>query len=151
VTAVLLAVAVLANGVAAGIMLATVIGIVPFMLAMSYSRYVETVSFLWPRYDPMMPILNVLVAGLDIVVASTARGPASPLAGVAGALLIVVITVSVAKNVPINKYVTALDPQHRPADWAQRDPRVRWRNWNLARTTLAVAALAVNVTAAVQR
>jgi uncharacterized membrane protein len=151
VTAVLLTAAVLLNGIGAGIMLATVVGIVPFLLTMPYQRYVETVKFLWPRYDPMMPILNVATVVLDVALTFTATGRTRTLVPVAGALLLSVIVISVTRNVPINRYVTALDPARSPADWPTRDPRVRWRNWNLLRTLLATAALTVNAAAAVQR
>jgi hypothetical protein len=144
----LLAITVLANGVATGIMLSTVVGIVPFMLTMPYEHYVQTVTFLWPRYDPMMPALNVLTVLLDAALAATAHGTTARLAAAAGILLVVVITISLAKNVPINKYVSALDAGSCPVDWAERDPRIRWRNWNLLRTLLAAAALVVNVSAA---
>jgi hypothetical protein len=32
-----------------------------------------------------------------------------------------------------------------PDNFERIDPRVRWRNWNLIRTALAVAALLANV------
>jgi uncharacterized membrane protein len=138
------------NGVAAGIMLSTVVGIVPMMLALPYDRYVRTVQFLWPRYDPLMPILNggaLLLAGFSAVVAG--GGPARPALVVAAALLAAVMAVSVTKNVPVNRLVSTLDADRQPADWARLDPRRRWRTWNLVRTALALAAFATNVTATV--
>ena len=57
-TAYLLPLVLLGNGVAAGVMLSTVIGVVPMFLTMNYGPYVRSVQFLWPRYDPFMPILN---------------------------------------------------------------------------------------------
>jgi uncharacterized membrane protein len=136
------------NGVAAGIMLSTVIGIVPMMLAMPYDRYVRTVQFLWPRYDPLMPILNgsalVLVA---VSAAVVGRAPSRPPLVAAGVLLAVVMAISVTKNVPVNRFVTGLDPQDEPEEWPRLDPRARWRTWNLVRTMLALLAFAANVTA----
>jgi len=138
------------NGVAAGIMLSTVIGIVPMMLAMPYDRYVRTVQFLWPRYDPLMPILNggaLVLAGFSAVAAGP--GPARPALALAATLLAAVMAISITRNVPVNRLVSGLDAQREPADWARLDPRRRWRNWNLVRTALAVAAFATNMTATV--
>lgn len=136
------------NGVAAGIMLSTVIGIVPMMLTQPYRGYVQTVQFLWPRYDPLMPILNgtafVLAAGSALAVGDVAARPALAVAAV---LLGTVITISVTRNVPVNRYVSGLDPGREPVDWARRDPRGRWSAWNLVRTTLALAAFGSNVLA----
>lgn len=146
----LLGVAILASGLGTGVMLSTVVGMVPMTLALPYERYVEMIQFMWPRYDPMMPIMNglafVLDAVLAVVVGDSVRRPFL----VTGAVLLaIVMVISVVKNVPINKYVTALDPARRPADWASADPRERWRSWNLVRTVFAIGALAATVLAAV--
>jgi len=45
------ALATVVNGVAAGIMLSTVIGIVPMMRALPYTGYVQMVQFMRPRFD----------------------------------------------------------------------------------------------------
>jgi uncharacterized membrane protein len=136
------------NGVAAGIMLSTVVGIVPMMVAQPYTGYVRMVQFLWPRYDPMMPALNggAMVLG---VVSAVAVGPvpARPMLILAAALLACVMAISITKNVPVNRYVGRLDPASQPDDWTQADPRSRWRRWNLIRTSIALVAFATNVTA----
>lgn len=147
--AVLATLALLANGIAAGIMLSTVIGIVPMMLSLPYDRYVRTVQFLWPRYDPAMPIMNGLTVLLDAALTVLADGPARTAFACSGLLLVAVMAISVTKNVPINRYVKALDPDRRPGEWERRDPRRRWRNWNTTRTCLAVTAFAVNITGVV--
>jgi uncharacterized membrane protein len=148
---ILMIAAVAANGVAAGIMLSTVIGIVPMMLSLPYGGYVRTVQFLRPRFDPVMPITNGCALALDVVLAATARGIAAHATfATAAVLLASVMTVSITKNVPINRYVIALDPLHEPDRWARLDPRRRWRAWNLLRTLLALAAFGTNVVAAVQ-
>ncbi len=145
-TPLLVAVTLLANGVAVGVMVSTVIGLAPMSLAVPYETYVRTVQFLWKRYDPLMPALNATACVLGLVlVAVVDDATARTLFGTAAALLLVVMAISVMKNVPINRYVMSLDPQHPPADWARADPRVRWRNWNLLRTALAVLAFVVNV------
>jgi hypothetical protein len=145
-TRVLVPLVLLSNGIAAGMMLSTVIGIAPMTLALPYARYVETIRFLWPRYDPFMPAINAVTFALDVLLAvvSSARF----LFALAAVLLAAVMLVSVTKNVPINKYVTSLDPEACPSDWVQRDPRVSWRNWNLVRTVLVLLGLATNVGAA---
>lgn len=137
------------NGLAAGVMLSTVMGIVPMTFVMSYERYVRTIQFLWPRYDPFMPIVNALSAIGGLVLAAGAPEPTSrALFGAAAVTLIVVMAISVIKNVPINRYVMSLDPEACPDDWEHRDPRARWRNWNLFRTSLVLVALSMNALAA---
>jgi uncharacterized membrane protein len=145
------AVATLTNGVAAGIMLSTVIGIVPMMLALPYGRYVQTVQFLWPRYDPIMPITNGATMLLDAVLAIALidRAPVRVIFGLAALVQLTVMAISITRNVPVNRYVKSLDPARQPTDWATADPRRRWRSWNLIRTGLALLAFAMNVTAVV--
>jgi uncharacterized membrane protein len=143
--------AVALNGIAAGIMLSTVVGIVPMMLTMPYDRYVRTVQYLWPRYDPLMPLLNggaLVCAALSAAVVGgvSARPPLIA----AAVLLAAVMIISITRNVPVNRLVSRLDPARPPADWTSVDPRGRWRAWNLIRTVLALLAFAANVTAAAQ-
>ncbi|MFF4735160.1 anthrone oxygenase family protein [Streptomyces sp. NPDC001262] len=148
--AVLAPLAVVGNGVAAGIMLSTVIGVAPFFLALPYERYVQAVQFMQPRFDPIMPLTNGGVLVLDAVLAFTSdSGTARATYAVAAVLLAAVIAISVTRNVPVNKYVLALDPRHTPEDWERTDPRRRWRLWNAIRTSLCLAAFAVNVATAV--
>jgi hypothetical protein len=136
------------NGIAAGIMLSTVVGIVPMFLTLPYRGYVQSVQFLWPRYDPLMPILNLsalLLGGFSAV--AVGPGPARPVLATGAVLLAVVVTISVTRNVPVNRFVSGLDADDQPANWSQIDPRRRWRFWNTLRTSIAVTAFAVNVTA----
>jgi uncharacterized membrane protein len=140
------AMATVVNGIAAGIMVATVIGIVPMMRALPYTGYVQMVQFMRPRYDPIMPISNGGALLVDVVlVASGQRGTGLHLA--AALLLALVITISVSKNVPVNKYLMSLNPQQPPDDWADADPRKRWQRWNNIRTSLAVLAFLCNAAA----
>lgn len=137
-----------ANGVAAGIMLSTVIGIVPMMVAQPYTGYVRMVKFMWPRYDPLMPALNGTALVLAVTAAVLAGGsPARPALVVAAALLATVMAISITRNVPVNKFVSGLDPEAEPRDWGRIDPRARWRRWNTTRTTIALLAFAANITA----
>ncbi|MFG1751955.1 anthrone oxygenase family protein [Streptosporangium sandarakinum] len=140
------AVAVLANGVAAGIMLSTVIGIAPMMLSLPYGRYVQLVQFMWPRFDPIMPITNGATLVLDVLLAAVlVEGPARWAFAAAALLQAAVMGVSVTRNVPVNRMVRALDPDRQPSDWESIDPRRRWRAWNAFRTSLALLAFLVNV------
>jgi uncharacterized membrane protein len=128
-------------------MLSTVVGIVPMMVAQPYRGYVQTVQFLWPRYDPLMPILNasaLLLAAFSAV--AVAGGPARPVLATAAVLLGTVMAISITKNIPVNRFVSGLDPDRQPADWARLDPRLRWQRWNLIRTVIAMLAFAANVT-----
>ncbi|WP_018542706.1 MULTISPECIES: DUF1772 domain-containing protein [unclassified Streptomyces] len=143
--------ALLANGIAAGIMTATVIGIAPMMLSLPYERYVQTVHFLRPRFDPVMPLANGLTVLLDLLLAITA-GDGLARAGFATAavLLLCVMGISLTKNVPVNRYVMSLSPAVQPPDWAETDPRRRWRAWNTTRTALALFAFVTNIVATVR-
>lgn len=136
------------NGIATGIMLSTVVGIVPMFLTLPYRGYVQSVQFLWPRYDPLMPILNAsaLVLGAFSAVA-VGPGPARPVLAAGAVLLAVVITISVTRNVPVNRFVSGLDADEAPVNWAEIDPRRRWQFWNTIRTSVAGAAFVTNVTA----
>ncbi len=149
---VLASVVLVTNGLAAGIMLSTVIGIVPMFLSLPYGAYVRTVRFLWPRYDPIMPATNGTTFIIDVLLATVVapNGAARIAYAVAAGLLGCVLAISVSKNVPINRYVFSLDPDDQPADWSDRDPRRRWRGWNLLRTSLALLAFAANVSAVLQ-
>ncbi|WP_433439987.1 anthrone oxygenase family protein [Nonomuraea sp. CA-141351] len=149
-TGALLALALFANGVATGVMLGNAIGLAAFALRLPYAGYVDLIKFMWPRYDPFLPIMNVLAFGLDVALAviSGKRADAAGMFWLAAASLAVLMTISLVKNVPINKYVTALDPASQPNDWPERDPRARWKTWNTARVVLSLAALIANLVAA---
>jgi uncharacterized membrane protein len=144
----LLPLALLGNGLAAGGLMISVLGGAPLLLILPTEQYVPVHKFLVTRFDPFMPIslCTALLADLILAVSASRQG-AQYLAGTAAVLLIAAVAVSVTKNVPINRWVARLDPAALPADFASVDPRVKWRNWNLARTALAVVALLANVSA----
>jgi uncharacterized membrane protein len=145
---VLAALPALTNGVASGIMLATVIGVAPLFVASGYRQYVDAVQFMWPRFDPAMPILNGLSLLAGVAMAVVQPAAARPVYLLAAALLAVVMAISVTRNVPVNRFVSGLDPAREPADWSEVDPRLRWQRWNLIRTVAALAAFGVNIVAA---
>jgi uncharacterized membrane protein len=149
-TEVLMALALAGNGVAVGVFAGTILGGVPLLLALPPDRYVHAHGFLATRYDPFMPVTLAGTAVLDIVLAALIRDWAvAPIFLLAGLLVISVMVVSVTRTVPINKWVTAQDPARMPDDWERQDPRARWRTWNAVRSSLATAALVVNLVAIV--
>lgn len=136
----------LGNGVAAGVLFAVALSVVPAMAAMPPGRYVYAHQLLGRNWDPTMPAIVLLSALLDTALAVTADGTArAGLLGAAALLLVAVSWVSHFRNVPLNRRVKAQDPERLPADWS--DPRPAWRRWHLTRTTLAVTALALNALA----
>lgn len=147
-SAIMMLIALMGNAMAVGVFCATVLGGVPLLLALPGEQYVYAHGFLATRYDPFMPITIIATAASDLSLVATGPGAVVRLlGGVAGIIMISVITVSLTKNVPINHWVAAQDPRSLPADWTER--RNRWRRWNAVRSGLAGSALAVNLAAAV--
>nr|BAJ52685.1 hypothetical protein [Streptomyces sp. TA-0256] len=147
-TQILLPLALIGSGMAAGGLMIASLGGAPLLLSLPADRYVPVHQFLVTRFDPFMPICMVTAMLTDTAVAALAHDATRVPAGVAAVLLLGAIVVSLAKNVPINKWVGSLEPGVVPPDWERVDPRARWRNWNLVRTGLAVTALLANATAA---
>ncbi|GGQ80888.1 anthrone oxygenase family protein [Couchioplanes azureus] len=135
------------SGIVAGVLFAVALSTLPALIAMPPGRYIYAQRLLGRNWDPTMPILVLSTMLADIVLAAMAPGPrgAGPLYATAAALLVAVSVVSHFANVPINRQVRALDPDHMPADWA--DPRPLWRRWHLLRTSCAIGALLVNAAA----
>lgn len=143
---IVVALVLLANGLAAGVLTGTVLGGVPLLQALPTDRYVHAHAFFAGRYDPFMPLCLLGTAVGDTVLALRVTEPtARALLAVAAVTAVAVITVSVTRNVPINRWVKSLDPEALPADFT--DPRPRWAHWNRVRTALAVLALTANVSA----
>jgi uncharacterized membrane protein len=139
----------LTNGLAAGGLMIAVLGGAPLLLSLPVDRYVPVHQFLVTRFDPFMPVNLVSALLLDAVLAALApETTVSVLTGMACVFLVVTMTISLAKNVPINRWVATLDRDSLPDNWAEIDPRVKWRNWNAVRAAFGVAAFALNVTAA---
>lgn len=132
----------LANGLAAGVLVGTQLGGWPLLVSLPPQRYVHAHAFFATRYDPFMPICFVATVAGDVALAVT-TGP-RVLFVIAAVCLACAITVSLTKNVPVNKWVRSLDPDDLPADFADRDPRRHWGTWNTTRAVLAVAGLLAN-------
>ncbi|MEV5985408.1 DUF1772 domain-containing protein [Streptomyces sp. NPDC052051] len=144
----LLPLALLAGGLAAGGLSISVLA-APLFTTLPTSMYVPVHQGLVTRFDPFMPV-NLLVCLLsDLALAVLSADTAvRVLAALAAVLLASAMTVSLTKNVPINRWLSTLDAEHLPPDFAARDPRERWIRWNRVRGLLAVSALVVNVAAA---
>lgn len=135
----------LANGLAAGVLVGTQLGGWPLLLALPPDRYVHAHAFFTHRYDPFMPICLLITIGGDVVLAVGAPGVVPRLLFCLGALLVLAtITVSITRNVPVNRWLRTLDPNDLPADFAARDPRRYWGSWNRLRSACALVALLAN-------
>ncbi|MFI8089637.1 anthrone oxygenase family protein [Streptomyces sp. NPDC086080] len=144
----LMPLALFAGGLAAGGLAISVLA-APLFTTLPTGMYVPVHKGLVTRFDPFMPISLVSCLLCDAGLAIAARDTlVRILAGLAMLLLACAVTVSLTKNVPINRWLATLDPQALPADFERLDPRERWIRWNRVRGTLAITALAVNVGAA---
>ncbi|MFJ3904256.1 anthrone oxygenase family protein [Streptomyces sp. NPDC090025] len=145
---ILMPLALLAGGLAAGGLAISVLA-APLFTTLPTGMYVPVHKGLVTRFDPFMPIslLSCLLCDLALVVTAPLMS-VRVLAGLGALLLGAAMTVSLTKNVPINRWLSTLDPQALPADFERRDPRERWIRWNRVRGSLAVAALVANVGAA---
>lgn len=135
----------LANGLAAGVLVGTQLGGWPLLVALPPDQYVHAHAFFSTRYDPFMPAC-LLGTGLgDVLLTVGAPDTGSrALFAVAGALVLATISISITRNAPVNRWVRTLDPNALPADFASQDPRPRWGAWNRRRTALSVLALLTN-------
>lgn len=139
---------VLANGLAAGVLVGTQLGGWPLLVALPPERYVQAHAFLATRYDPFMPACLVGTALGDVLltVLAPSTGP-RVLFALAAVFAASTVAISIVKNVPVNRWIRTIDPDLLPDDFADHDPRRSWGTWNQARTGLAVLALLVNCTA----
>ncbi|GAA4982461.1 putative membrane protein [Nonomuraea thailandensis] len=142
--------ALLANGLAAGVLMATVLGVVPFYKTLATPDYVRAHAFAVGRYDPFQPACLLVTFVADVLVAVTEPRLAGRVLCAAAALTAgSVVVVSLTRNVPMNRWVKAQDPDALPAGWDMETFRRTWAWWNRTRTWLAVLALVLNSSAAV--
>ncbi|WP_067563145.1 DUF1772 domain-containing protein [Nocardia acidivorans] len=143
---IVLALVVLANGLAAGVLVGTELGGFPLMRALPADQYVTTHAFFSTRYDPFMPAcLLGTVLGDTAAVLLAGSATQALFFGLAAAAALVTILISLTKNVPLNKWVQRADPHRPPADWQAR--RTNWGLWNRRRTLLVSAAFVANCVA----
>lgn len=133
----------LTAGLSAGVLTGTVLGGAPLLMALPTERYVHAHGFFATRYDPFMPICLVATFLGDLLLGVLVGGPAGAVFVVAGLLAGSVVTISLLKNAPVNRWMATLDPERLPEDF--RDPRPEWMAWNKIRTALAVGSLVGNV------
>ncbi|MBO7939102.1 MULTISPECIES: anthrone oxygenase family protein [Streptomyces] len=145
---ILLPVALFAGGLAAGGLAISVLA-APLFTTLPTGMYVPVHKGLVTRFDPFMPVSLLSCLLCDLALAALGdRTAVRLLAALAALLLAAAMTVSLTRNVPINRWLSTLDPQDLPADFDRLDPRERWIRWNRVRGSLAVAALLTNVAAA---
>lgn len=136
------------NGLAGGVLVGTQLGGWPLLESLPPDRYVQAHAFFSTRFDPFMPGCLVGTVVGDVLLGFTAPSlVVGALFLVAGAVAIGSVAISIARNVPANRWIRTLDPAALPADFAERDPRRSWGSWNRARTGLVVLALLVNCAA----
>lgn len=139
--------ALLGSGVVSGVMFAVALSVVPALLAMPPGDYVYTHELIGRNWDPTLPIIVLSSLAVDVVLAVLAPAGTTWLFAAAAVLLLGVSVVSHFCNVPINRQVKTVDPEHVPADW--HDPRPLWQRYHTLRTVLAILALLVNAIAVV--
>ncbi|MFJ8107275.1 anthrone oxygenase family protein [Streptomyces sp. NPDC096132] len=145
---ILLPIALFAGGLAAGGLAISVLA-APLFTTLPTGMYVPVHKGLVTRFDPFMPVSLFSCLLCDLALAALAdRTGVRLLASLAALLLAAAMTVSLTRNVPINRWLSTLDPQNLPADFDRLDPRERWIRWNRVRGSLAVMALLTNVAAA---
>ncbi|WP_243658732.1 DUF1772 domain-containing protein [Tamaricihabitans halophyticus] len=144
----LIPVVLLCNGLAAGVLMGTLLGGWPLLDTLSATDYVHAHAFFSTRYDPFMPICLVVTVVVDGTLVFANLGTvSSALFAVAGLLAAATVIISLTKNVPVNRWVRTLDPARLPDDFDERDPRRHWGVWNRARATFTTAALLANCVA----
>lgn len=148
-TDLLLPLALLANGLAAGVLVGTVLGVVPFYMTLAADSYVRAHAFAVGRYDPFQPACLLVTFAADVAAAITApTATVRVLCALAGLAAVSVVAISLTRNVPMNRWIRAQDPETLPAGWDMEAFRRRWARWNSTRTAVAVLALVLNTAAA---
>ncbi|MDH6129107.1 DUF1772 domain-containing protein [Kitasatospora sp. GP82] len=144
-TALLAPLVVLLNGLAAGVLLGTQLGGWPLLAALPPDRYVHAHAFFATRYDPAMPICLLGTLLGDVVLAAAGAQPAARLLCLAAAVLAATtITISLTKNVPVNRWIRTIDPENLPENFSELDPRGSWGPWNRRRSVLSILAFVAN-------
>lgn len=92
------------------------------------------------RLDPLMPILGALAGVSAVIFALNSSGRAAALAWVGTGLIGVIMVASILIAEPINSKFRRLSEGEAPDGVDQL--RVTWRRFHLARTAVALAALA---------
>ncbi len=115
---------------------------VPIWRGMSPSHFVDDFSETIRRTDKVQPALLVVAIATAVAFAATAEGPGRPLALLGAAGFLVILILSVAVLVPLQRRIVACEQPE-----AIEDMRRRWFRGHLGRATLAVVAFAVTAIA----
>ncbi|WP_067491157.1 DUF1772 domain-containing protein [Actinomadura hibisca] len=144
----LLPVALLGNGLCAGVLTGSVLGVVPYYRTLPEDRYIAAHAFAVGRYDPFQPVCLLVTVAADAVAAAVApTAAARVLCALAAVLALAVVAISLTRNVPMNRRIKRLDPAAPPAGFSAPAFLRRWAGWNAARTGLTLAALLSNTAA----
>lgn len=143
------------SAITIGVLLSVAVSLVPVFLSLSPSRYVQVHKVAGRYFDRFMPPAVVLTTITDVLAATRARPPSQVVFALAAVFLLGVSLVSQFGNVPINKVVKAVSLDSLPQDGltqdglpgSWQDPRGRWRQFHLWRTSFAAMALVANVAA----
>jgi uncharacterized membrane protein len=143
-------VVVLGSGIAAGVLFAVAVSVVPALRDLPPDRYVQVHQLLGRNWDPTMPIIVLGSTAGALALSVLGTGALTRLLFALGAVALFASSmVSHLRNVPLNRQVKRLDPAlPLPADW--RDPRPEWRRWHLLRTALAAFAFVAIASAVVR-
>ncbi|GAA2411510.1 hypothetical protein GCM10010191_20930 [Actinomadura vinacea] len=144
----LLPAAALANGLCAGVLVGSVLGVVPYYRTLPEDGYIRAHAFSVGRYDPFQPICLLITLVADAAVAALADDAAARLLCAAAAVLaLTVIAVTLARNLPMNRSIQRIVPDAPPDGFRARAFLRRWARWNALRTALAALALLINAAA----
>lgn len=140
-------VALLGTGTVAGVFFAVAVSVLPTLFALPPGQYITVHRLLGKGYHPAMPLIVNAATIADLVLLITTHGVGRALSIAALAAMIGVQCVSHLCNVPINRSLHNVDPDHVGPEWT--DPRPAWRSWHLVRTGCAAVALLSTSAAAV--
>lgn len=139
-------VAVIGSGVVAGVFFAVSASVLPAVGVLAPPDYIRLHRRLGEGYHPVMPlVVSAAVLATLAMIVLVPDALTRVLFGIGLAGLVGVQVISQFGNVPINRRVSAVDPEDLPGDW--EDPRVPWRVWHTRRTVCAFTALAADTAA----
>jgi uncharacterized membrane protein len=141
-------IAVIGDGLVAGVFFAVAVSVLPTLVGLPAGQYVQVHQSLGRGYHPAMPLIVNAATIAELVLTIRTQGGVQVLFAAALFASIAVQFVSHLCNVPINRLVHGMDPRALPVDW--RDPRPLWRAWHLVRTVFAGVGLVIVSIAAVQ-
>jgi uncharacterized membrane protein len=144
----LLPAAALANGLCAGVLVASVLGVVPYYRTLPADGYIRAHAFSVGRYDPFQPVCLLITLVADAAAAIWADdGAARLLCAAAAVLVLAVLAVTLARNLPMNRSIQRVVPDAPPEGFVAGAFLRSWARWNAVRTAFAALALLANAAA----